>query len=696
MESQLPNEIDDIEILMGVLNLLPNPVFVKNAKKEVIAVNDAHCIFSGFQREELIGKSDFDFHPIEQAQIFTEIDEKVFKTRKEIVNLEENSNKQGEVRWVEARKSYYETTNGVPYLIGVITDVTELERQKKASQIAEHKARQASISKSQFLANMSHEIRTPMNGIMGMSEVLLNSGLTPRQTDMANIITRSGNALLTIINDILDFSKAESGQIELDSAPFHLRDCIEDVTTLLASTISDTGLDLLVRIQPDLPPRFTGDVGRIRQILTNIIGNAVKFTHTGYVLVDVGGEIIDDVANLNLQVIDTGIGIAKDKLDHIFEKFIQADGSTTREYGGTGLGLSISKQLTELMGGKITVTSEIGAGTNFSIALPLSVDAASEKKIKSTDLNIAGSNVLIIDDNPVNRDILIEQLKYWKCNTAAVQSSKIGLTVLKKALDKKVKIDLVIVDYQMPEESGEDFCRAKQKQPELADIPVIMLSSVDGSELRARMNSLNISNFLTKPAKSSVLHDAIAQEVCGPVVSSLDIEASSCDTNIITPACASFKDRVADGESHIDILIAEDNEVNQIYACHVMEELGLSYKIVPNGKIAIDKWRLLSPRAILMDISMPVMNGYEATQAIREIEKSEGLRSTPIIAVTAHSMKGDDKVCLEKGMDDYLSKPLSMASLKQCLNKWGAISDVQAQANIQSKTNPPSGRSRAS
>ena len=676
MGTQLRDHVDDIEILMGVLNLLPNPVFVKNANKELIAVNDAHCIFTGLQRHELIGKTDFDFHLMEQAKIFAEIDEKVFETQQEIVNLEKNTNKQGDIRWVEARKSYYETTNGVPYLIGVLTDVTELEQQKKASQIAEEKAKQASISKSQFLANMSHEIRTPMNGIMGMSEVLLNSGLTPRQTDMAKIITRSGNALLTIINDILDFSKAESGQIELDPAPFHLRNCIEDVTTLLASTISDTGLDLLVRIQPGLPQRFVGDVGRIRQILTNIIGNAVKFTHTGHVLIDVGGEIIADIANLNIQVIDTGIGIAKDKQDHIFEKFSQADGSTTREYGGTGLGLSISKQLTELMGGKITVTSEIGAGTNFSIALPLSVAAASESKIKSTDLNIAGSNILIIDDNPVNRDILTEQLRYWRCNTAAVQSSKIGLTVLRKALDQKVKIDLVIVDYQMPDESGEDFYRAKQKQAELADIPVIMLSSVDGSELRARMNSLNISNFLTKPAKSSVLYDAIAQEVCGSVVSSLRVEKSSYETNIIMPSSASSKESVADRESHIDLLIAEDNEVNQIYVCYAMEELGLSYKIVPNGKMAIDKWRLLSPRAILMDISMPVMNGYEATQAIREIEKSEGLTPTPIIAVTAHSMKGDDRDCLEKGMDDYLSKPLSMAALRQHLKKWGVISEV--------------------
>ena len=438
--------VDDIEILMGVLNLLPNPVYVKDRNHLWVAVNTAFCKFLGREESELIGKSDFDHNPKEQAEVFWAMDDEVFETRQENINIEKTDNRWGETRWVESRKSYYETSSGEPYIIGVLTDITKLEEQKRLIKAAELKAREASISKSQFLANMSHEIRTPMNGIMGMSELLLTSELNARQTDFANIINRSGEALLTIINDILDFSKAEAGKIELDIQPFHLRNCIEDVTALLASTITETGLDLLVRIQPGLPKMFMGDAGRIRQVLTNIIGNAVKFTNAGHVYINVSGDIIDGMANLNIQVIDTGIGIDSDKLEHVFDKFSQVDGSTTRQYGGTGLGLSISKHLTDLMNGDISVSSTLGEGTEFSISLPLPVAELVETNKKRSKQNIAGSNILIIDDNPINRSILKEQLSHWRCESAAVESSQLGLAVLQKAFEKNIKIDLIILD----------------------------------------------------------------------------------------------------------------------------------------------------------------------------------------------------------------------------------------------------------
>jgi len=504
----------------------------------------------GREESELIGKSDFDHNPKEQAEVFWAMDDEVFETRQENINIEKTDNRWGETRWVESRKSYYETSSGEPYIIGVLTDITKLEEQKRLIKAAELKAREASISKSQFLANMSHEIRTPMNGIMGMSELLLTSELNARQTDFANIINRSGEALLTIINDILDFSKAEAGKIELDIQPFHLRNCIEDVTALLASTITETGLDLLVRIQPGLPKMFMGDAGRIRQVLTNII--------------------------------------------------------------------------------------------------------------------IAGSNILIIDDNPINRSILKEQLSHWRCESAAVESSQLGLAVLQKAFEKNIKIDLIILDYQMPGQNGEDFYRAKQKREAFADIPVIMLSSIDSCELRHRMKSLDINGFITKPARSSVLYDAIADAVCGPIIlaekntNPPDINLTARPSPLVTA-------------KHVDVLIAEDNEVNQIYASYVMEELGLTFETAPNGKIAVEKWQQLSPKAVLMDISMPEMNGYEATQAIRDIEKAQGLTPTLIIAVTAHSMQGDKHACLKNGMDDYLSKPLAIKALKQCLESWDVL-----------------------
>ena len=658
--------IDDIEILMGVLNLLPNPVYVKDRNHLWVAVNTAFCKFLGREESELIGKSDFDHNPKEQAEVFWAMDDEVFETRQENINIEKTDNRWGETRWVESRKSYYETSSGEPYIIGVLTDITKLEEQKRLIKAAELKAREASISKSQFLANMSHEIRTPMNGIMGMSELLLTSELNARQTDFANIINRSGEALLTIINDILDFSKAEAGKIELDIQPFHLRNCIEDVTALLASTITETGLDLLVRIQPGLPKMFMGDAGRIRQVLTNIIGNAVKFTNAGHVYINVSGDIIDGMANLNIQVIDTGIGIDSDKLEHVFDKFSQVDGSTTRQYGGTGLGLSISKHLTDLMNGDISVSSTLGEGTEFSISLPLPVAELVETNKKRSKQSIAGSNILIIDDNPINRSILKEQLSHWRCESAAVESSQLGLAVLQKAFEKNIKIDLIILDYQMPGQNGEDFYRAKQKREAFADIPVIMLSSIDSCELRHRMKSLDINGFITKPARSSVLYDAIADAVCGPIIlaekntNPPDINLTARPSPLVTA-------------KHVDVLIAEDNEVNQIYASYVMEELGLTFETAPNGKIAVEKWQQLSPKAVLMDISMPEMNGYEATQAIRDIEKAQGLTPTLIIAVTAHSMQGDKHACLKNGMDDYLSKPLAIKALKQCLESWDVL-----------------------
>ena len=673
--------IEDIQVLVGVLNLLPNPVYIKNKDHIWVAANSAFCEFLGYSREELIGKSDYDYNPPEQAEIFWTADNQVFETKQEWVGVEETTNRLGEVLWVESRKSYYETADGQIYLIGVLTDISELRAQKQAAEEAERKAKQASLAKSQFLANMSHEIRTPMNGIMGMSELLLNSGLSPKQTDFVNVIDRSGHALLTVINDILDFSKAESGKIELEPLPFNLQNCIEDVTALLASTIKNKNLDLLVRIAPDLPKTFIGDVGRIRQILTNIVGNAVKFTPDGHVLIDVSGDIVETTANLKIQVVDTGIGIAKEKLSSVFEKFIQADGSTTREYGGTGLGLSISKQLIELMDGEITVESECEEGTTFTVFVSLPIAKIVESPKKKTSFNIAGSKILIIDDNTVNLDILKEQFRYWKCKTATVNSAKLGLTVLEQAHKKNVNIDLIIVDYQMPEMNGEDFYNTMRQRKEFADIPVIMLSSVDATELRQRIAATDSCDFMTKPARSSRLYDAVGQAIFGASVSS-DFRETLSKEVALKPSVSPKMLKGPHGEEQIDVLIAEDNEVNQIFATYVMEDLGLRYKIVPNGKVAIDAWQRLSPRIILMDISMPEMNGYEATDAIRVIEKNDNLERTPIIAATAHAMTGDDKTCLEKGMDDYISKPLSIVKLKECLTKWGVFTDTDSAKKI--------------
>ena len=563
--------------------------------------------------------------------------------------------------WWKIINKYYPSDNTY---VGIRIDVSNLKE-------AELKAEAAALSKSRFLANMSHEIRTPMNGIMGMAQLLESSDLPPRQRDFVNVITRSSNALLTILNDILDFSKIEAGQLELADDPFILRDSIEDVTALLATKVDDEEVDLLLRVQPDLPSSYVGDAGRLRQVLTNLLGNALKFTHKGHVLIDVSGDCKDGIASLRFKVEDTGIGIAEEKVEAIFDKFTQADTSTTRKYGGTGLGLNIARDLVELMGGELSLESELDQGScfYFTINLPIHADLV---KRKFSNVSIKGAKILIVDDNLDNRNILTEQLDYWGCKSAAVESVRRAMSVLARAQERNIKFDCILVDYQMPDLSGEDFVKLVNNTPAYSDIPLIMLSSVDRTDLQTRMSGLGVSSFMTKPTRASALMDALSTAINkggnNPLTGSTLPKASS-NPNAVSS--------IHPLNNQIDVLIAEDNDVNQMYARYVVEELGLSYKIVPNGASAVEKWKLFKPKLILMDISMPELNGYEATTAIRHFESALNRPRTPIIAVTAHSLKGVKEKCLQHDMDGYLSKPLAISSLKDCLHKWGLITEAQ-------------------
>ena len=568
-----------------------------------------------------------------------------------------------------------------------ITNVSEMNAAIEKAKIAEK-------AKSEFLANMSHEIRTPMNGIIGMTELLCMTKLDDRQKHFADTITSSGHALITIINDILDFSKMEAGQLKINPIPFLIRKSIEDVTALLSSAAVDKDVDLLVRIQPDLPTTFVGDVGRIRQVLTNLVGNGLKFTHQGHVLINVTGQMREnDLVDLVIDVEDTGIGIPTDQIENIFEKFRQVDGSATREYEGTGLGLSISANLVEMMGGTISVTSRLGEGTKFTIHLPLQSTIDLEP-LKGPPKDIIGSNILIVDDNEVNRNILQEQIKHWKCRGIAVESGPKGLKVLQNAQAKNIKIDLIITDYHMPGMNGEQFFDRLSADAAFNSIPVIMLSSANQESMEARVLASGISAVLTKPARASQLLDKIVETIHtrtrfdkvsdgqvsgdgvgikprGPVQADRRVTARGVERRL--------KPRTQNtSNSNLDILIAEDNETNQIYIKYIMEQLGVSYKIVPNGQAALEYWRSENPSLILMDVSMPEMNGYQATQAIRAEEARYGKHRTPIIAVTAHTLEEDEARCIEAGMDDYLSKPVSFASLKTKIAQWRGDEDRQS------------------
>ncbi|MER9950857.1 response regulator [Mesorhizobium sp. M0047] len=543
------------------------------------------------------------------------------------------------------------------------------------------KAEAADRAKSEFLANMSHEIRTPMNGVLGMAELLAKTDLTARQKTFTDVIVKSGNALLTIINDILDFSKINAGQLTLDPAPFRLSEAVEDVATLVSARVAEKNLELIVRVDPRLPAHVVGDAGRFRQIVTNLLGNAVKFTEKGHVLIDVGGEIVNDVVQLKVRVEDTGIGIPAEKLQNVFEKFAQVDGSSTRRHEGTGLGLAIAARLVDLMAGKIGVESEIGRGSVFWFAVPLPAHQAGARD-EIVPVDVTGARVLVIDDNPVNREILLEQLRSWSFDCAAAESGAVGLAFLDRAFQLGAAVDCIILDYQMPGMNGADVARAIALDSRLSSIPVVLLTSVDQVDFGKMIIDFGIAAHLTKPARSAVLLGTVisvvqrarsqvgkAQFVREPIVPAPPA-APPAFTVIRGPAMpVAVVPESATPNGPIDILIAEDNDVNQLVFGQILNGLGLSYRIAGNGRTAVEMYRALRPKLILMDVSMPEMNGYEATRAIRTIEMSTGTH-IPIVGVTAHALKGDRDKCIEAGMDDYLPKPVSPDRLGTKIGTW--------------------------
>jgi two-component system sensor histidine kinase/response regulator len=549
-------------------------------------------------------------------------------------------------------------------------DVTErkvaaerLARLVKELEVARHSAEQAAVAKGEFLANMSHEIRTPMNAVLGMTDLALQTRLTPQQRDYIRTARESAEALLTIIDDILDVSKIDAGRLTLERAPFRFRDSVEDAVRLLAPRAAEKGLELACHIAQDVPDALIGDPGRLRQVILNLVGNAIKFTHQGEVIVDVGREqLTDEEVTLRFRVSDTGIGIARDKQDGIFGAFVQADASTTRRYGGTGLGLTISKQLVELMGGRIQVQSEPGKGSRFSFVARFALDHDPEHSVAAAADTLHQLPVLIVDDNATNRMILTEMIAGWGMRPTAVDGAAAAMTELRAAVSRRAPYRLVLTDALMPDVDGFMLASEIASDKQLAAPRIILLTSAGLVRQRA---GPSFAAALTKPVKQSELLDAIVTAFATPVPAAAvpkTRRASPARTQTARP---------------LRVLVAEDNATNQKLVLALLKQRGHHGVVVGNGRLAVEAAAAEKFDVILMDVQMPEMGGLEATSAIRAAERDSGKR-TPIIALTAHVMAGDREECLAAGMDGFVAKPLRPAELFAAIDQFGPASSFPA------------------
>jgi len=733
----------------SLVESLPQNILRKDLEGRFTFGNKRFCATLGRSLDEIIGKTDFDFFPPELAAKYRQDDRRVIETGETLELIEEHRLPTGEEIYVQVIKTPITDSNGE--VIGtqcMFWDVTEKKRAQEELQKAKEAAEAASRAKSEFVANMSHEIRTPMNGIIGMTELVLDTDLSPEQHEYLTMVKASAESLLTIINDILDFSKIEAGKLDLEPVEFNLRDSLDDTLKALAVRAHQKGLELARYIPADVPDLLIGDPIRLRQIIVNLVGNSIKFTEQGEVVVYVETEAQTETeVCLRFAVADTGIGIPIEKQQLIFEAFTQADGSTTRKYGGTGLGLTISSRLVNMMGGQIWVespadirpmsirptsddaqtqgredrnvqrhptserptsvsnrmsdvgrisnverqsavggpgsifyfTARFGLQTEHAIieqsAIPESRSAigATRNPPSAIPADLLDLPVLVVDDNTTNRRILEQMLINWRMRPTGADSGQTALIALERACFVGEPFPLVLLDCQMPEMDGFALAEQIKQKPEFAGAIIMMLSSAGQRSDAARCRELGIAAYLTKPIKQSELLDAILT-VLG--IASLPKDRRTLIT----------RRQLRQGRRQLHILLAEDNFVNQKLAVRMLEKQGHTVVVTTNGKGVLAAIEQQPFDLILMDVQMPELNGLETTAIIREKEKETGAH-IPIIAMTAHAMKGDRERCLEVGMDGYVSKPIQAHELYQAIeNIAHALGETGAGANEDGNT----------
>jgi PAS domain S-box-containing protein len=645
-------------LLHQLMDNLPDHIYFKDSDSRFTMVNRAHIAgFGCSYASELIGKTDFDFFTPEHAQPAWDDEQDLIHERKSVVSKEEKET------WADGRETWVSTTK-LPFrdaagriigTFGVSRDITDRKRIEQELSAAKQAAEDANRSKSEFLANMSHEIRTPMTAILGMTELAIETELTPEQREYLEIVHSSAESLLTIINDILDFSKIEAGKLEMDRVEFDLRNSLEEAVLGLALRAADKNLELICEIQPDVPTLVTGDPTRLRQVIINLLSNAIKFTNSGEVALTVEVQNIDGGrATLLFSVRDSGMGIPAEKQKLIFEAFAQADASTTRMFGGTGLGLSIASRLVDMMGGQIRVESAPGEGSRFYFTAQFEIAGRSAESGPSADESLPlDLPLLVVDNNASNRRLIGDMLASWGLRPFSAASAEEAFEVLQRERRAQSPISLVLSDVLLPGDDGFALAARIRGDPELSATPIVMLAPGGRRGDAARCRELGLAGSLMKPVRQSELRSAILAVLRGRSLGRSG--PASSDSSPVT-------------HRSLRVLVAEDNIVNQRLILRILEKLGHQAILAEDGHKAVEAILREDVDLVLMDVQMPGMDGFQATTVIRELERETGVHH-PIIAMTAHAMKGDDQRCLAAGMDGYLSKPIQLTLLRETLER---------------------------